>query len=123
MPVTHTVDTSAYAQTMQRRLRLGRYGAILAGSVSLVLVLIAHRRGDVFGLPQQTIWRLPVVAGLIGMIAYLFLSTLRSGRAFTRGRIIERSKDPRSFFLYCFFLVFSAVVVAVGTAVLTYLKR
>jgi hypothetical protein len=123
MAFTRTVDTSAYAQMMQKRIRLGRYGAIFAGGISLVLVLIAHRRGDVLGFPEQTIWRLPLVAGLIGMIAYLVLSTLRSGRAFTRGRIIERSKDPRSFFLHILFLVFSAAVVAVGTVVLTYLKR
>jgi hypothetical protein len=114
-------QASVDAQLARKRTRLGWQVAIVAGAVAVIFAFIGHQRGDVFGLRPKTALRLPFVVGVSGMLAYIILASLRSGRILTRGRVIERSATPRRFFLHLSVLAFLAAVVIVGTAALVYL--
>jgi hypothetical protein len=117
---TVKVETSANAQLVRKHTRLGWQVAIIAGVSALILCFTAYERGDVFGLRLNTAWRLPFTLGLAGMLIYLIVSALRTGRVLTRGGVIERSAKPGRFLLHLTFLALMAVVLVVATAALVY---
>jgi hypothetical protein len=101
-------------QLLRERTRMAWRLALVALVLGVILGSIAYQRGQVFGLRLNTAWRTPLTSALFGMLVYKIVSALRSGRVLSNGSLIERSVNPRQFYLHLVLLgVIATVVIAV----------
>jgi hypothetical protein len=108
------------AELLRDRTRIAWRVTLVAVVVAVILGSIAYQRGQVFGLRLNTAWRTPLTLALFGMLVYTISSALRTGRVLSKGTAIERSANPRQFYLHIAFLAVMATIVIALTVLPVY---